>query len=560
MTETRYRFGPLERRGLIAGLRGGQIASLAVGLAAALLALRSGPGVWPVVVAVTTVLSGIGLAVWPIAGRTGEEWLPTVTRWAGAAAGRRRSRSPEPAAGRVSGVAGALGAPTRRRAPVRTVPPALAGISILQVARPGGLAVGDGGRAARATVAGSPVGVLCDRRTGSLTAAVAVRGHSFALAGADDRERKIAGWSSLLAGMAREGSRVRRLQWTASVLPDDGRALVAHLGERAALAESHPARSSYADLLAGAGAGAHRHEVLVALQTWPTHRRFGIRAPGRDGAGVVGASRVGGPAVRCARLLSEVDALCRQLGDAEVHVEGVLGPAEVASVFRRTGEAVPSAPASPEAVASASALPEDVASPTGPRGGPGRSAGPERNEVVGDARGDHDRWPWPMAVEQRWDCLRTDATWHATFWIAEWPRTDVGADFLAPLLLGPVRRTVSVVMEPLSPLEATRQVERDRTADVADAELRRRGGFLSTARRAREEELVVRREAELADGHASFRYSGYVTVTATSPEQLADDCEATEQAAGQARLELRRLYGDQLRAFTCTLPLCRGLS
>jgi len=164
-----------------------------------------------------------------------------------------------------------------------------------------------------------------------------------------------------------------------------------------------------------------------------------------------------------------------------------------------------------------------------------------------------------MAVQPEWGRLRTDGTWQATYWVAEWPRVDVGPDFLGPLLLGSVRRTVSVVMEPLSPARAVRQAEQARTADVADAELRRRGGFLATARRSREAELAVRREAELADGHAAVRFSGYVTVTAATPEQLADACDATEQAAGQCRLELRRLYGDQEQAFTFTLPLCRGL-
>jgi hypothetical protein len=165
-----------------------------------------------------------------------------------------------------------------------------------------------------------------------------------------------------------------------------------------------------------------------------------------------------------------------------------------------------------------------------------------------------------MATSVEWSRVRTDANWHATYWIAEWPRIDVGPDFLAPLLLGPLRRSIGVVMEPVSPSRAVRAVEQARTADIADSELRRRGGFLSTARRAREAELVARRETELADGHGSYRFSGYVTVTAPSAPQLEAWCETTEHAAGQARLELRRLYGDQERALLCTLPLCRGLS
>jgi hypothetical protein len=136
----------------------------------------------------------------------------------------------------------------------------------------------------------------------------------------------------------------------------------------------------------------------------------------------------------------------------------------------------------------------------------------------------------------------------------------VGADFLAPLLLtADVRQSVSVTMEPLSPLEATRRIQQDRTADVADAELRSKGGFLRTARRRREEETLADREVELADGHAPFRFSGYVTVSGDTREKLETACGRVEQSAGQAGMELRRCYGDQQRAFAFTLPLCRGL-
>ncbi len=169
-------------------------------------------------------------------------------------------------------------------------------------------------------------------------------------------------------------------------------------------------------------------------------------------------------------------------------------------------------------------------------------------------------WPWPVAGEVQWDAVRLDGTWHATYWIAEWPRSEVGADFLAPLLLtGDVRQSVSVTMEPLSPLEAARRIQQDRTADVADAELRAKGGFLRTARRRREEETLVDREVELADGHAPFRFSGYVTVSADTREELDASCGRVEQSAGQSGMELRRCFGDQQRAFVFTLPLCRGL-
>ena len=171
-------------------------------------------------------------------------------------------------------------------------------------------------------------------------------------------------------------------------------------------------------------------------------------------------------------------------------------------------------------------------------------------------------WPGPMGMHAEWGRLRTDGTWHTTYWIAEWPRTDVGADFLGPLLLASdFRRSVSVVMEPVSPLRAARP-------DRAGADRRHRRRRAAPAQRfpghdaqlRREEEVLVQREDELATGHASFRFSGYVTVSTPDTEALDEACGRVEQIAGQSGLELRRCYGDQAVAFTCTLPLGRGLA
>jgi hypothetical protein len=165
-----------------------------------------------------------------------------------------------------------------------------------------------------------------------------------------------------------------------------------------------------------------------------------------------------------------------------------------------------------------------------------------------------------MAVEPVWDAVHTDATWHATYWVAEWPRVDVTPDFLGPLLFSPVRRSLSVVMEPISPSRAARQVAQARTADLADGELRRRGGFLVTARQSREKRSVEERDVELADGHAQFRFTGYITVTTDTRTELPAARAAVEQAAGQAGMELRLLFGAQDAGFACSLPLGRGLS
>lgn len=498
----KYRFGPLERRGLIAGWRGGQIAVVASGLVVGVLMLRAHPDVLGVLAAIASLASSVAVACWPVAGRTGEEWLPTVVRWGADGMVGRRRLSPAPLSGhcpRVDGPepCGTVEGP-RRATRAHPRPGVFGGLVLL------------GARAATGAV--TEVGVVHDTRTGAMTAALALEGHSFALTGADEKERRVGVWSGVLAALAREGSSVHRIQWVAAALPDDGRAVHSYLSERAALDDASPPTRSYRALLDEAGADTSHHRVLLAVQ---------VRAPR--------AARRGD--TTAAALFRELSNLQRLLADADISCRGPLDVGSLAATIRAIGEGAPPTPSLEGAASRA------------------RSCPPCRVGV-----------PWPMGTTVEWSRVRTDATWHATYWVAEWPRVDVGPDFLAPVLLGPLRRSVSVVMEPVSPSRAIRAVEQARTADIADSELRRRGGFLATARRAREAELVVRRERELADGHGSYRFSGYVTVTASSVSQLEEWCDATEHAAGQARLELRRLFGDQERALLCTLPLCRGLS
>jgi hypothetical protein len=431
----------------LAGWRAGQIITVALGLVIGVLVLRVEPTPLGVAVALVVLLLCGGLAIWPVAGRTGDEWIPVVVRWG--------LRQTAPGGGRQLDC--------------------LRGLRLLDVGR-------------------AHVGVVHDTRARTLTAAMAVRGQSFALLGPEEQDRRVGGWSSVLAALAREGSPVRRLQWTATCFPDQGHGARDYLAERAVADASSAARSSYESLLDDLDAAARAHDVVLAVSV-----RAGKQME-----------------QSCLALERELASVRRLLGDADVVVEEVLSSDALAKILLRTYE---------------------------PRAEP---------VSVQD--------PWPMALDERWDRVRVDAMWHATFWVAEWPRTEVRSDFLAPLLLGPTRAALSLVLEPLGPDEAVRKVEASRTADLADTELRRRGGFVSTARHARESEVLARREAELAEGHASFRYSGFVTVSAAHEDELAAACDSIQHAAGQCRLSLRRLYGDQAMAYTCTLPLARGLS
>jgi len=462
----RYRFGPLERRGLIAGWRSGQLATVAAGLLVAVGVLRVMPTVPGVLVAVLAVGAAAAAATVPLAGRTAEQWAPDalrhgvrhVARW-------QAARRPGPFAS-------------------------------LHVAA---VTTGDGRDEA---------GVVIDLMAGTYTAVIEACAPGFVLLGHHDRDRRVADWAAVLASLAAEAGAAHRLQWVERAFPDGAGSLRRYVARHRVAGAGTAVGDSYDELLALAGLSSLRHETLLALTVSARRAGRAVRAGG------------GGHAGGCAVVLRQVAALRRRLADIGITTSAPLGPAAVAAAMRRA-----TLPAAEAALASASA-----------------------------------RWPWPMAYDAGWAQLRADATWHAVYWVAEWPRTEVGADFLCPLLLLPdVRRTVAVVMEPIAPAVAARQVEQARTADLADAELRRRGGFLATARRRREEEVLARREAELADGHAQIRFSGYVAVTADTPEALADACGRVEQAAAHAGLELRRCFGDQLEAFACSLPLGRGL-
>ena len=516
----RYRFSPLERRGVIAGWRGGQIAAVASSLAVGVLALRWRPSVAGVLVALAAVGAGVTLAFWPLRGRTAEQWLPLAARWVAGRVGGGRQFAPGPRAGhRVSFRPGRTGpdgyavdrAPAPASAPKRSV---FGGLTLESVP----LGPGSSGR---------ELGVVIDRPSRTATVVLSVRGHSFALLGPSDQDARIATWARVLSALAREGSDVHRIQWIESCLPDDGRSVRDHCARHAVLGGDTPAGRSYRALVDESCPVTRRHRVLLALSIHTSRSSRSIRAAGRGMAGVGGV------------LTREVLALHRALDGADIEVDGVLGPRALA---RAMGEAYAPAGPAPDR--------EDRAD----------RDEPEHRVPADDTDRPGPPWPWPMAVEPHWDAVRTDATWHATYWIAEWPRVEVTPDFLGPILFSSLRRSVVLTMEPVDPTRAARQVAQARTADIADGELRRRGGFLVTARHSREQAGVEERDTELADGHAQYRFSGYVTVTADTRSELTAARLALEQAAGQARIELRLLFGEQDLAFSCTLPLGRGLS
>ena len=448
----RYQLGPRSRRGLVAGWRGGQLAAVGGGLLVGVLLLRSVGGAGGALLAFVSVASAVAFSTLPLAGRSAEQWTPVVASHLARRAGvSRRGRS---------------------------------ALSTLELDE---IPVG---------VTGRSIGVVVDRAAGTCTAAVRVGGSGFALGDEEDRAQRIAAWSGVLAGSAREGGALHRLQWMARCLPGgfDDDVAPTEVPDRGVAA------GSYRSLLEQAAPLLWRQEVIVSLS---------VRSAG-------GSSRRRAHDT-AHRIVDELEALERRCLAAGLEVDGVLSPSALATTIRTSFT------------------------------------------VAGAPRGVADGWPWPLGVEEGWSAVRTDATWHATYWIAEWPRSGVGSGFLLPLMLdGGLRRTIAVTMAPVAPLQAVRRAEHDRTSGVADVELRQRHGFAVTARTRHEHEATTRREVELAEGHAAFRFTGYLAVTADDEAALSAACSHLEQTALQAQLELHRMYGAQEEGYTCTLPTGRG--
>lgn len=493
----RYRFGPLEHRGLIGGLRGGQVGVLGGAIVAIIVLLQFSSSPLMIFVAMLLALAAGAAGFSPIAGRTAEQWTPIVLFWgASKAQGRTRFRSTAPATG-------ATGPPDGPPESSAALPAEVSDIDILA-----------------APLRDEEVGIIRDRRANTYTAVLAVRVRSFGLLDRDEQERRLAGWGDVLAGLSREQSPIRRLQWVERTVPSDGDQIARYLQEERDLTVPLATSSvaSYIELVESAGAVTQDHELFLALQLDARKAWRQIKRLGRGDEGAI------------ALLLRELETLAERLTGVEVQVQGALRPRMLARTIR------------------------DAYDPYG-RTYRNRLAAlaPDRAGVpIGQA--------WPVAADSYWGHYRTDSAFHATYWVAQWPRIDVGAAFLAPLLMQTnVLRSVSVVMEPVAPSVAVRKVEAARTTDIADEQTRTRTGFVTTARKRLQQEATSRREQELANGHAEIRFAGYATVSASDEEALERSCAELEHAAQQARLELVRLYGQQAEAFTFTLPLGRGL-
>ena len=497
-TTRTYHFGPLDRTGWVLGLDGAQCGAIAVGIVAGGALLNGGA---PPVLALGPVLAGVAFAFATTGRRPLHEVAPAAAAFASARLlGQTRWLADLPPA-----------AASPQRARQRpALPPFLADVELV-----------DAGPVAWAPLtATAGVGVVVDHRDRTVSASARVRGREFSLLERGDQERLIQLWGDALAGFCTERTAVGRIRVTEWAAPSGVADQERYLAIAGATSSGTDPHRSYDALLDAAGAFATAHEVFVTVTV--DLRRL-HRRPGARRAAMATATDV---------VLEEIRLLSRRLEAAGLTPDAPLSVDTTAELLRLRCD--PSVAGRLEARRRSLAALAGVVSPY--------NAG-------------------PLATDVSWSALRVDGSVHRTYWVAEWPRLDVGPNWLEPLLLraGGVR-TFALHYEPVPPSHARRRVDRDATRLAADEEQRSRSGFRIGARHRRAEQAVLEREAELVAGYAELEYAGFVTVTAPDEQTLARSCAEHEQVAAQAGLELRALDGRQDVAFVCSLPLGRGVA
>ncbi len=288
-----YRFGPLERRGLLGPVRGGQAAILGLAVVVAIAVLDSTPTAGGAVLATAAFTGGALLTVVPVGRRSADEWVPLLARFLGRRlTGRGTFRSTVPVLGRRLRPA----APPPDPEP----PPTLAGTRITTLA-----------------YRDRDIGVISERSGKRLTAVLACRAGSFSLLDPEAQERRLARWGLVLSGAA-NGS-IRRIAWIERTAPAQGDELARWLHDEhdpSVPLRGTPMIESYLELIGTTARVTQEHEILVAVQV-DTRR---VRDRGDDAVGRA--------------LIEATERVAQGLEAAEVSVRGALGEAQLSRALR----------------------------------------------------------------------------------------------------------------------------------------------------------------------------------------------------------------------------------
>lgn len=157
------------------------------------------------------------------------------------------------------------------------------------------------------------------------------------------------------------------------------------------------------------------------------------------------------------------------------------------------------------------------------------------------------------------EVLVTNGGVHSTFWISEWPRTEVPLGFLQDLICeGQYPSVVTQVFTTEDTGTAFRKTSRELDSMASVFDMNRRLGRRTSILDRRAVPDLQERENELADGHVQLRVVGYVRVSGRDRDELAVNEDRMHAAA--PNLDLQRLKHLQWEGFVASsLPVGWGL-
>ncbi|GHJ45918.1 lipoprotein [Catellatospora sp. TT07R-123] len=482
----------------------GMSAQRAAMVAAAVLA-----GIWPVAASRPQA----GVVLWPVAaalatlaflrlgGRTVDEWAAAFVSYH---ANRARNRHKFLSAAFAPDTSADATGPKPM-----DLPGVLAPVKILGGQMPGG----------------GPLAIAYHRLDRTYTAVAKVRYSGISLVDSGRRDQRVAGWGALLAGLCVQGNQIVRVQALQRIVPESGAALRRWHNDHITAGAPEQAVAVTAGLLSTATLATSQREAYLSFTLDERRASAAIKSAG------------GGSAAAAAVLTRHLRAMAASIAGADLQIESWLSPRDLAEVIRTAFDPHAGRHLS-ERRANAAAI-----------GADGLPAGVDP-AMAG-----------PAAAESKPDAYAHDGAHSVTYWVHDWPRSQVYSTVLAPLLgEGAHRRAFSLHIEPLGPREASREVMGERTKRSVAVGMRQRTKQIVPEHERVALQRAEAQDAELAAGHGLVRFTGYVTLTVTEPGQLEDACAALEADAAAARIEIRRMwYAHDIGFAMGALPLGFGL-
>jgi hypothetical protein len=281
------------------------------------------------------------------------------------------------------------------------------------------------------------VGLVLDEQSHIVTAALLTEGTPIILEESSEQSSRLADWEAVMKSTCDEDTAIARWQLLFRSMPDATNMAQQYYLDRVRVRDRDtvPAQA-LREVVAPAAPAAQRHEVILAVAFDLNRLAADVKATGGDdeAIGVVVVER-----------LAELQ---RQIMEARIPVRGWLSPARYAAVIHTQFD--------PDS------LPlYDLQSA-------------EQQELDPRAAG-------PSATERHWRRTCTTPQSPAR-WVHELPRRPVKANWLSPLLQQTdVRRSISLVAEPLPPSRAERSINNQRLAAAGSIYMKQKHGLVVDA-------------------------------------------------------------------------------